>query len=118
MDAINAEVIGPSGPVYLDFDLGPDGGRGYFQPDEIGMHELFVTNEGEAVKGSPHYLRSMPKSKKDYDGKLPTKGLSKILFSATFQAYETQPRVGKITRAFTSFYGRIFETPKFLTLLH
>ena len=70
MDAINAEVIGPSGPVYLDFDLGPDGGRGYFQPDEIGMHELFVTNEGEAVKGSPHYLRSMPKSKKDYDGKL------------------------------------------------
>ena len=84
MDAINAEVIGPSGPVYLDFDLGPDGGRGYFQPDEIGMHELFVTNEGEAVKGSPHYLRSMPKSKKDYDGKFPTKGLSKILLSATY----------------------------------
>ena len=69
MDAITAEVIGPSGPVYLDFDVGPEGGRGYFQPDEIGMHELLVTNEGEAVKGSPHYLRSMPKSKKDYDGK-------------------------------------------------
>ena len=31
MDAINAEVIGPSGPVYLNFDLGPNGGRGSFQ---------------------------------------------------------------------------------------
>ena len=70
MDAINAEVIGPSGPVYLNFDLGPNGGRAFFQPDEIGMHELLVTNEGEAVRGAPHYLRSMPKSKKDYDGKL------------------------------------------------
>ena len=33
------------------------------------MHELLVTNEGEAVRGAPHFLRSMPKSKKDYDGK-------------------------------------------------
>ena len=70
MDAISAEVIGPSGPVYLDFDVGPEGGRGVFQPDEIGMHELLVTNEGETVRGAPHFLRSMPKSKKDYDGEL------------------------------------------------
>ena len=33
------------------------------------MHELLVTNEGEAVRGAPHFLRSMPQSKKDYDGK-------------------------------------------------
>ena len=32
------------------------------------MHEVLVTNEGEAVKGAPHYIRSMPNSKKDYDG--------------------------------------------------
>mgnify|MGYP001294320163 CR=1 FL=1 len=32
------------------------------------MHELLVTNEGEAVRGAPHFLRSMPQSKKDYDG--------------------------------------------------
>ena len=79
MDAINAEVIGPSGPVYLNFDLGPDGGRGFFQPDEIGMHELLVTNEGEAVRGAPHFLRSMPKSKKDYDGKNFLRGTSLFL---------------------------------------
>ena len=35
----------------------------------LGMHEVLVTNEGEAVRGAPHFLRSMPKSKKDYDGK-------------------------------------------------
>ena len=69
MDAINAEVIGPSGPVYMNFDLGPNGGHGSFQPEEMGMHEVLVTNEGEAVRGAPHFLRSMPKSKKDYDGK-------------------------------------------------
>ena len=34
----------------------------------MGMHEVLVTNEGEAVRGAPHFLRSMPKSKKDYDG--------------------------------------------------
>ena len=32
------------------------------------MHELLVTNEGEAVRGAPHFLRSMSQSKKDYDG--------------------------------------------------
>jgi hypothetical protein len=69
MDAISAEVIGPSGPVHLSFDLGPTGGRGYFQTDEMGMHEVLVKNEGEAVRGAPHFLRSMPQSKKDYDGK-------------------------------------------------
>ena len=69
MDAINAEVIGPSGPVYMNFDLGPNGGHGSFQPEEMGMHEVLVTNDGEAVRGAPHFLRSMPKSKKDYDGK-------------------------------------------------
>ena len=35
MDAITAEVIGPSGSVYLNFDVGPDGGKGTFQPDEV-----------------------------------------------------------------------------------
>ena len=75
MDAITAEVIGPSGPVYLDLDMselaaGAGGGtaRATFTTDEVGMHQVLVKNEGETVKGTPHYLRSMPKSKKDYDG--------------------------------------------------
>ncbi len=34
------------------------------------MHEVLVKNEGETVRGAPHFLRSMPMSKKDYDGKL------------------------------------------------
>ena len=77
MDAITAEVIGPSGPVYLDLDMselatGQGGGtaRATFTTDEVGMHQVLVKNEGETVKGTPHYLRSMPKSKKDYDGEL------------------------------------------------
>ena len=46
------------------------------------MHEVLVTNEGEAVRGAPHFLRSMPQSKKDYDGK--TYSLfSSSCFSAT-----------------------------------
>ena len=76
MDAITAEVIGPSGPVYLDLDMselatGSGGGtaRATFTTDEVGMHEVVVKNEGETVKGTPHFLRSMPKSKKDYDGR-------------------------------------------------
>ena len=75
MDAITAEVIGPSGPVYLDLDMselaaGAGGGtaRATFTTDEVGMHQVLVKNEGETVKGTPHYLRSMLKSKKDYDG--------------------------------------------------
>ena len=44
------------------------------------MHELLVTNEGEAVRGAPHFLRSMPQSKKDYDGK------TYSLFSSCFNA--------------------------------
>lgn len=69
MDSITAEVIGPSGALPLDLSLNRDGGRATFLADEIGMHEVLVKNEGETVKGSPHFLRSMPKSKKDYDGK-------------------------------------------------
>ena len=34
---------------------------------------FLVKNEGETVKGTPHYLRSMPKSKKDYDGEFAKK---------------------------------------------
>ena len=66
--AISAEVIGPSGPVYADFELTPTGGQGRFLAEEVGMHEVLVKNEGEAVRGAPHFLRSMPKSKKDYEG--------------------------------------------------
>ena len=87
MDAITAEVIGPSGPVYLDLDMselaaGAGGGtaRATFTTDEVGMHQVLVKNEGETVKGTPHYLRSMPKSKKDYDGNKSLKIMShKIL---------------------------------------
>ena len=45
----------------------------------LGMHEVLVTNEGEAVRGAPHFLRSMPKSKKDYDGKSILELLNKLL---------------------------------------
>ena len=65
---LKAEVVGPSGPVPFDLDLSSVGGRGRFHAHEYGMHEVVVTNEGEPVRGAPHYLRSMPKSKKDYDG--------------------------------------------------
>ena len=41
MDAITAEVIGPSGSVYLNFDVGPDGGKGTFQPDEVCTFYIF-----------------------------------------------------------------------------
>ncbi|XP_059081072.1 uncharacterized protein LOC131878933 [Tigriopus californicus] len=67
-ESITAEVIGPSGPIYMDFDMDPSGGRGFFKPDEMGMHELLVKNEGEPIRGAPHFMRIMPKSKKDYDG--------------------------------------------------
>ena len=68
-EAITAEVIGPSGPLYMDFEMTPSGGQGIFQTEEMGMHEVLVKNEGEPVRGAPHFMRSMPKSKKDYDGK-------------------------------------------------
>eukprot|EP00096_Caligus_rogercresseyi_P015922 TRINITY_DN841_c0_g1_i2.p1 TRINITY_DN841_c0_g1~~TRINITY_DN841_c0_g1_i2.p1 ORF type:complete len:1301 (+),score=355.07 TRINITY_DN841_c0_g1_i2:98-4000(+) len=66
---LNAEVIGPSGPLYVDWDFTPgSGGTAYFQPSEVGMHKVLVTHEGEAVRGTPHFTRVMPSSKKDYDG--------------------------------------------------
>lgn len=46
------------------------------------MHELLVTNEGEAVRGAPHFLRSMPQSKKDYDGEIYS--FFSSYFNATF----------------------------------
>jgi hypothetical protein len=48
-------VTGPSGPVNLEFD--PRDGKGHFMAKEYGMHEVIVTNEGEAVKGAPNYIR-------------------------------------------------------------
>ena len=42
--------------------------QGHFTAREVGMHEVLVTNEGEAVRGAPSFIRSMPNSKKDYDG--------------------------------------------------
>jgi hypothetical protein len=69
MDAITAEVIGPSGQVQMNLDLKSNGGQATFRTEEMGMHEVLVKNEGEAVRGAPHFLRSMPMSKKDYDGK-------------------------------------------------
>ena len=69
-DGVRAEVLGPSGPLHFDFDFSPSAGGGgaVFHPGEVGMHEVMVTNEGEPVRGAPHFLRSMPRSKKDYEG--------------------------------------------------
>ena len=93
LDKLEAEVTGPGGPVgNMEFD--PRDGKGSFTPREYGnllkptrllinprcmmrlsscclfsgMHEVLVTNEGEAVRGCPNYVRSMPNSKKDYEG--------------------------------------------------
>ena len=66
MEQVSAEVSGPSGPINIEFD--PRDGKGHFTAKEFGMHEVLVTNDGEAVKGAPSYIRSMPNSKKDYDG--------------------------------------------------
>lgn len=52
----------------MNFDLKSNVGIGSFRTEEMGMHEVLVRNEGEAVRGAPHFLRSMPMSKKDYDG--------------------------------------------------
>ena len=41
-------MSGPSGPVQVEFD--PREGKGQFTAREHGMHEVLVTNEGEAVK--------------------------------------------------------------------
>jgi hypothetical protein len=41
--------------VNLEFD--PRDGKGHFMAKEFGMHEVIVTNEGEAVKGAPNYIR-------------------------------------------------------------
>ena len=86
MDQVQAEVSGPSGPVQIEFD--PREGKGQFTPREFGMHEVLVTNEGEAVKGAPHFIRSMPNSKKDYDGIEPCAVGStvEVLVSATVKS--------------------------------
>ena len=52
---------GPSGPVNLEFD--PRDGKGHFTAREFGMHEVVVTNDGEAVKGAPNYIRSVINTK-------------------------------------------------------
>ena len=60
-------MTGPSGPINLD-NFDPRAGRGAFTAHEFGMHEVMLTADGEAVRGAPNYIRSMPNSKKDYDG--------------------------------------------------
>jgi hypothetical protein len=55
---------------HLSQDLKSNGGHGTFRTEEMGMHEVLVKNEGETIRGAPHFLRSMPMSKKDYDGQL------------------------------------------------
>ena len=55
------------------------------------MHELLVTNEGEAVRGAPHFLRSMPQSKKDYDGETYLLIFSLLILTQHFIYKITQP---------------------------
>lgn len=33
-------VNGPSGPVRIDLDISPRGGKGLFVPDEVGIYEV------------------------------------------------------------------------------
>lgn len=66
---MNATVLDPNGsPLYMDFEMNQSGGRGLFTTDDYGMHEVKVEADGEAVRGAPHFVRSMPRSKRDYDG--------------------------------------------------
>ncbi|KAK7078292.1 hypothetical protein SK128_011992, partial [Halocaridina rubra] len=68
LSEIKVEVRGPSGPVRVDLDLGPRGGKGVFIPDEVGIYELNVYNEEEIVEGCPVKVRALP-------------DVSKIMFS-------------------------------------
>uniref|UniRef100_A0A0P4WG12 Calponin-homology (CH) domain-containing protein n=1 Tax=Scylla olivacea TaxID=85551 RepID=A0A0P4WG12_SCYOL len=62
------EVNGPSGPVRVDLDISPRGGKGVFVPEQVGIYELRVLNEGELVEGCPAKVRALP-------------DVSKIMFS-------------------------------------
>ncbi|XP_069981038.1 gelation factor-like [Penaeus vannamei] len=68
LSEIKVQVHGPTGPVRVDFDLSPRGGKGVFVPDEVGIYELTVLNEDEVVEGCPVKVRALP-------------DVSKIMFS-------------------------------------
>ncbi|KAG0699149.1 Filamin-B [Chionoecetes opilio] len=68
LSELEVEVIGPSGPVRVDLDISPRGGKGLFIPDQVGLYELKVLNEGEVVEGCPVKVRALP-------------DVSKIMFS-------------------------------------
>lgn len=40
LSEIKVQVHGPTGPVRVDFDLSPRGGKGVFVPDEVGIYEV------------------------------------------------------------------------------
>ncbi|ROT72280.1 hypothetical protein C7M84_009352 [Penaeus vannamei] len=58
LSEIKVQVHGPTGPVRVDFDLSPRGGKGVFVPDEVGIYELTVLNEDEVVEGCPVKINS------------------------------------------------------------
>ncbi|XP_042865445.1 filamin-A-like isoform X5 [Penaeus japonicus] len=68
LSEIKVQVQGPSGPVRVDLDLSPRGGKGVFVPDEVGIYELTVYNEDEVIEGCPVKVRALP-------------DVSKIMFS-------------------------------------
>ena len=37
---VKVQVSGPSGPVKVDLDLGPRGGKGVFVPTQVGFYEV------------------------------------------------------------------------------
>ncbi|GLH04451.1 Filamin-A [Gryllus bimaculatus] len=58
---VRAEVVAPSGRVSeCRISLGGGGGKGSFVPTEVGMHQLTVFNEGEAVRHCPMHVRAVP----------------------------------------------------------
>ncbi|XP_037777486.1 filamin-A-like [Penaeus monodon] len=68
LSEIKVQVQGPTGPVRVDLDLSPRGGKGVFVPDEVGIYELTVLSEDEVVEGCPVKVRALP-------------DVSKIMFS-------------------------------------
>uniref|UniRef100_T1J4U2 Calponin-homology (CH) domain-containing protein n=1 Tax=Strigamia maritima TaxID=126957 RepID=T1J4U2_STRMM len=57
---ITCEVKGPTSRVDSKLSFNKHSAHGTFSPTEIGMHQVSVSCEGEAVEGSPLHIRVLP----------------------------------------------------------
>ncbi|CAG0919941.1 unnamed protein product, partial [Notodromas monacha] len=62
---LRAEIHCPNDRVIpIKLEMTPNGARGVFVPEEIGMHRVVVTNEGELGSGCPCVVRATPETVK------------------------------------------------------